>query len=62
MKLVGDLKDKFDAAETKEAKSKVLLDAGVELSDAEIEAVVGGGTNGFAEGIVRGAAESIIRR
>lgn len=59
MKLVGDLKDKFDAAETKEAKSKVLLDVGVELSDSEMEAVAGG-EMGYAEAIVRSAAQSLL--
>ena len=41
MKLVGELKDKVEKAETKEAK-KIIKEAGMELTDEEINQVAGG--------------------
>ena len=42
MKLVGDLKDKVEkAANQKEAK-KIIEEAGMELTDEEMDQVVGG--------------------
>lgn len=43
MKLTGILKDKDDKAETMEAKKDIIAEAGMELTDDELEGVVGGG-------------------
>ena len=42
MKLTGILKDKVDKAETMEAKKDIIADAGMELTDEELEGVAGG--------------------
>ena len=42
MKLTGILKDKVDKAETMEAKKDIIDEAEMELSDDELEGVVGG--------------------
>ena len=42
MKLTGILKDKVDKAETMEAKKDVIAQAGMELTDDELEMVAGG--------------------
>ena len=42
MKLTGILKDKVDKAETKEEKKDIIAQAGMELSDDELEMVAGG--------------------
>lgn len=42
MKLIGELKDKVDRAETIEEKKNILAEAGVEFTDEEMEDVVGG--------------------
>ena len=44
MKLTGILKDKVDKANTKEEKKDIIAEAGMELSDDELEMVAGGGT------------------
>ena len=42
MKLTGILKDKVDKAETMEAKKDIIAEAGMELTDDELEGVAGG--------------------
>ena len=42
MKLVGELKDKVEKAETKEEAKKIIKEAGMELTDEEINQVAGG--------------------
>lgn len=43
MKLTGKLKEEVEKAETKEEKKSLIQDAGIELSDEEMEQVAGGG-------------------
>ena len=43
MKLLGFLKDKVDKAETKEEKKNIIAEAGMELTDDELEIIAGGG-------------------
>ena len=42
MKLTGILKDKVSKAETKEEKKDIIAQAGMELTDDELEMVAGG--------------------
>jgi len=42
MKLTGKLKDKVDAADTKEEKKAIIAEAGMELTDEELEGVAAG--------------------
>ena len=42
MKLVGDLKDKVEMAENQEEAKKIIKDAGMELTDEEMNQVAGG--------------------
>ena len=42
MNLTGNLKDKVERAETMEEKKNIIADAGVELTDEELEGVAGG--------------------
>ena len=42
MKITPELKEKLEAAKTAEEKKKLLAEAGVELTDEEIEKVAGG--------------------
>ena len=42
MKLTGILKDKVEAAETQEEKKDIIAQAGMELTDDELEGVAGG--------------------
>ena len=42
MKLTGILKDKVDKANTKEEKKDIIAQAGMELSDDELDMVAGG--------------------
>ena len=42
MKLTGELKDKVENAESKEEAKKILKDAGIELTDTELDEVSGG--------------------
>ena len=53
MKLVGTLKDKVDKAETKEEKKDIIKEAGIELTDDELEGVAGGifSFQGFGSGM-----------
>jgi len=44
MKLTGILKDKVDAVESKEEKKAIIAEAGMELSDEELDGVAGGGS------------------
>ncbi len=43
MKLVGELKKKVDNAATLEEKRDAIAEAGIELNDAELNKVAGGG-------------------
>ena len=43
MKLVGELKDKVEKAETKGEAKEIIKDAGMELTDKEMDQVAGGG-------------------
>ena len=42
MKLLGDLKDKVEKAENQEEAKKVIEEAGMELTDEELDQVAGG--------------------
>ena len=42
MKLVGDLKDKVEKAENQEAAKEIIKEAGMELTDEEMDQVAGG--------------------
>ena len=44
MKLVGKLKDKVNKAETKEQAKELIANAGMELTDDEMDKVSGGGS------------------
>ena len=44
MKLVGELKDKVEKAENQEEAKKIIEEAGMELTDEEMNQVAGGGT------------------
>ncbi len=41
MELTKELKEKLEKAETKEEAKKILKDAGLELTDAELDQVAG---------------------
>jgi len=42
MKLTGELKEKVEAAQEMEEKKSIIADAGMELTDDELEVVSGG--------------------
>ena len=42
MKLIGDLKKKVDEAKTKEEAKELIANAGMELTEEEMDAVCGG--------------------
>ena len=42
MQLVGDLRDKVEKAENQEEAKEIIRDAGMELTDEEIDQVAGG--------------------
>ncbi len=42
MKLVGELKEKVERAENQEAAKKIIEEAGMELSEEEMDQVAGG--------------------
>ena len=42
MKLVGDLKDKVEKAENQEEAKEIIKEAGMELTDEEMDQVAGG--------------------
>ena len=42
MKLTGELKDKVESAETMDAKKDIIAEAGMELTDEELDGVAGG--------------------
>lgn len=50
MKLIGDLKKKVEKAETQVEARELIKDAGMELTDEELDSVSGGCASGF-EGI-----------
>ena len=43
MKLTGELKEQVEQAETKEEALKIIEQAGIELTDEELDQVAGGG-------------------
>lgn len=45
MKLIGGLKKKVEAAQTKEAKKDIIAQAGMELTDDELDVATGGINN-----------------
>ena len=45
MKLIGKLKEKVEQTATKEEAKKAIEEAGMELTDEELELVAGGRTN-----------------
>ena len=47
MKLVGELKDKVEKAENQEEAKKIIKDAGMELTDEEMDQVAGGRSEFF---------------
>jgi hypothetical protein len=47
MKLTGDLKEKVEKAENQEEAKKIIKDAGMELTDEEMDQVAGGFGGGF---------------
>ena len=42
MKLIGELKEKVEKTETREEAKKVIEEAGMELTDEEMDQVAGG--------------------
>ena len=50
MKLVGELKEKVEKAESKEEARDTIREAGIELTEEEMEQVVGGKTQVFDTG------------
>ena len=42
MKLVGELKEKVEKAENQEEAKEIIKEAGIELTDEEIDQVAGG--------------------
>ncbi len=50
MKLLGELKDKVEKAENQEEAKKVIEEAGMELTDDELNQVAGGGAYGERRG------------
>jgi len=44
MKLTGELKDKVESVETKEEMKAIIAEAGIELTDDELDGVAGGVT------------------
>ncbi|MCQ2081791.1 MAG: Nif11-like leader peptide family natural product precursor [Lachnospiraceae bacterium] len=42
MKLTGKLKDKVESVESKEEKKAIIAEAGMELTDEELDGVAGG--------------------
>lgn len=59
MKLTGELKDKVDKTESMEEKKDIIAEAGMELTDDELDMVAGG----FAEGgDICGAFDTAVQR
>ena len=50
MKLTGELKEKVEKTETMEEAKKVIEEAGMELTDDELNQVAGGGAYGELRG------------
>lgn len=50
MKLTGELKEKVEKTETMEEAKKVIEEAGMELTDDELNQVAGGGAYGERRG------------
>ncbi len=47
MKLTGDLKNQVEKAESKDEKKSLIENAGMELTDEEMDMVAGGVDSGF---------------
>ena len=47
MNLTGELKEKVKKTETREEAKKIIEDAGMELTDEEMDMVAGGVDSGF---------------
>ena len=45
MKLLGELKEKVEKAENREDAKEIIKDAGMELTDEEMNQVAGGGSD-----------------
>ena len=52
MKLVGELKDKVEKAENQEKAKKIIEEAGMELTDEEMDQVAGGCSKFFDKWII----------
>ncbi len=50
MKLVGELKEKVEKTENQEEAKKIIEEAGMELTDEEMDQVAGGGAYGELRG------------
>ncbi len=50
MKLTGDLKEKVEKTENKEEAKELIKEAGMELTDEELDQVAGGGAYGEPRG------------
>lgn len=50
MKLLGELKEKVEKAETMKEKKEIIEEAGVALTDDELDQVAGGTTQEFSDG------------
>ena len=61
MELTKELKEKVEKAETKEEAKKILKEAGVELSDAELDQVSGGMSEGTGWRRAAGGGKSKTR-
>ena len=53
MKLVGELKKEVEKIETKEGKKEVIMKAGMELSDEELDQVTGGAFKISGNSVIR---------
>ena len=61
MKLIGNLKNKVDKAQNKEEAGSLILDAGMKLTEEELDMVAGGGNSWVITGdqIPTGAGEIV---
>ena len=61
MKLIGNLKNKVDKAQNKEEAGSLILDAGMELTEEELDMVAGGGSSwvNFGDQIPTGDGEIV---
>ena len=61
MKLIGNLKNKVDKVNNKEEARNLILDAGMELTEEELDMVAGGGRSwvNFGDQIPTGGGEIV---